>query len=145
MRGLSSFLGRFRRGGRQDDVFGAMISMGTYWEGHAKVPFEPFEIEVSVDGSKDDDLTLQHYFFAQFVEEWPKLKESVYGYLSKEDWRRLPQATDDDFRLSLVSVPKGRLEDAEWRLFLDCTTEGEYSTVTVDMRGREPKAFSIDG
>jgi hypothetical protein len=109
------------------------------------LPFSPTAVDVSVQGGKDDDFAAQHLFFREFIEEWPKLRESIYAFISKQDWKREPQSSENNPTLSLVRIPKGRLEDADWRIFFDCSPEGGGSLLTVDMKGREPVAFAVDG
>jgi hypothetical protein len=136
---------------RDDPIFGPMYYMGDrlrYWE--CKVVFAPLSsvIEVFVDGSADDIMEIQHRFFEQFLDEWPRISEAIAKILLRT-WQERKSGTRaespwDIFRLSSLSIPSASINDAEWEISFAALPDADHLW-SVRMVGREPREVTIDG
>ena len=149
MRIIDALLGRSNRTRRDDPVFGSMIYMGDrlgYWEGRANFAPLSSEIEVFVNGAKDDEMNSQHEFFEKVQKDWSHLSLVIEQAVANERqnfeshsavsqiWQRA--------KLASLTIPKDRYEEADWQVTLE--EEEPPRLWTVRMKGRQPQAVTMD-
>jgi len=113
-----------------------------YWECKTIFPPQNLEIELFVDGGRDELFDTQHRFFQNLCKSWdvvsdriePKLRECFQQANQKRlDW--------DEFTVSSVSIPREAIESAEWTLGLNAKSDLQHD-YWVDLKGLEPATVS---
>lgn len=147
---LLSFLRHLKRVRRNDPTFGQMLYMGDklrYWEGKARLSPSAPEVEVFVDGSADDDMQQQHKFFADFLESWPNIRESVQAMVHRRLSDFCPvekvECAWNHLTVSCLSVSKGSIHNAGWKISFVTTVDGG-GLFTVQMKGLTPQRVLCD-
>jgi hypothetical protein len=127
-----------------------MLYMGDklgYWEGRTKFPPTNCEIEVFVDGSREDSMERQHLFFERVCHEWPQLREAIAPKVREAYVQATMEtlATElwDEFAVTSISIPDADLESSEWTIGLDAKSDDGHSYF-VEMQGRIPRIASWD-
>jgi hypothetical protein len=147
---LSRIAERFKPVRRQDPIFGSMLYMGDklgYWEGRTKFPPTNYQIEVFVDGSREDSMERQHLFFEKVCHEWLQLREAIAPQI-REAYVQVTMETLttelwDEFTVTSISIPAADLESTEWTIGLDAKSDDGHSYF-VEMQGRVPRIVSWD-
>lgn len=145
---MSRYLTRTRR---QDPLFGEMLYMGDrlkYWEAEAKFPPIAREVELFIDGSRDDDMEQQHEFFRIISEDWLTLSGRIQELFQKV-WaiRRAGSGADrlwEQTSVSSISIPKASVDDGLWEISLTTPLDADH-VFSVHMKGREPQEIVFDG
>jgi hypothetical protein len=127
-----------------------MLYMGDrlgYWEGRTRFPPTDCEIEVFVDGSKQDSMQRQHLFFERVCREWPQLRQAIAQKLQEvylqATGETLATAHWDEFAVTSISIPAADLESSEWTIGLDAKSDRAHSYF-VEMSGHVPQSASWD-
>lgn len=146
---VSRIVERFKPVRRQDPVFGSMLYMGDklgYWEGKTRFPPTDCEIEVFVDGSRQDSMERQHHFFESVCREWAQLRETIAPKLreihSQANLKTLA-APWEEFAVTSISIPAADLESGVWTNGLNAKSDDAHSYF-IEMRGRVPHTASRD-
>ena len=104
-------------------------------------------MEIFVDGTEQDSMQRQHYFFESICREWPQLRETMVPKLQavylQANFKTLAVAPWDEFAVISISIPAADLESAEWTIGLDAKSDGLHSYF-VEMSGRAPQIASWD-
>lgn len=144
---MVAFWNKFKRSRREDPVFGSMLSMGGYWEGHALFTPTGRNIDVFVDGGPETDMEPQHAAFQQVQKLWPALQDQFAAAL-QDMWReRYPDAEAssawEHFSLISITVPQTPLEGSEWEI--DFATPRDEHLFSFTMKGGQILASSMNG
>lgn len=133
-----------------DEFFGRLVSMRSYWE--AKRRFAPTgtEIELFIDapGHQQPPNQQQRDFFAWVERDYGDIIKNVDRVARPvyEQWLRkaIDGPFETEFTLGSFSIPLPTDGPAQWQIYFDSRSDEEHILI-VDLRGADALIAHMDG
>jgi hypothetical protein len=107
-----------------------------YWETSVAFPPTGSSVELFIDGSKEDTFSEQREFYRDLMDAWPQVLITAKRAIEScaRDYPSIePELLAESVSLSSVSVPKGKLREADWGIsFQSSLDPGVLWTVNMN-------------